>query len=101
MCRGISLHHQDSALKCDFSSTSTSLTLIRLKLSPARQKQPIADLCGDSVGDVRLHGGHVLLGVIDRDEQVTRVCDGEWVPPIFQVVVQLQPVEERGRGGGA
>lgn len=63
--------------------------------------EPIADLRGDSVGDVRLHGGHVLLGVVDRHEQVARVCDGERLPPVLRVIVQLQPVEERGCGGGA
>lgn len=68
---------------------------------PVRRTQPAADLCGDSVGDVRLHGGHMLLRVVHRDEQVTRLRAGKRVPPVFQVVVQLQPVEERGRGGGA
>lgn len=43
----------------------------------------------------------MLLRVVHRDEQVPRLRAGERVPPVFQVVVQLQPVEERGRGGGA
>lgn len=59
-------------------------------------------LGGDSVGDVGLHGGHVFLWVVDRDEEVTglrRLRVG--VPDVgFRIVVQLQPVEQRRRGGG-
>lgn len=60
------------------------------------------NLGGHSVGDVRLHGGHVLLGVVHGDEEVVGFGGGVRIPSVcLQVVVQLQPVEERGGGGGA
>ena len=49
-------------------------------------------LSDHSVGDVGLHGGDVFLRVVDGDEEVT--CFS------IQVVIQLQPVQEGGRGGG-
>lgn len=65
-----------------------------------KEHQPIADLGGDPVGDVGLHGGHVLLWVVHRDEQVAHLHGGVRVAAIsLQVIVQLQPVEQRGRRG--
>lgn len=43
----------------------------------------------------------MLLWVVDCDKKVAGLCGGIGVPGVcFQVVVQLQPVEQRGRGGG-
>lgn len=55
-----------------------------------------ADLGGDPVGDVGLHGGDVLLRVVHCNKQVAGFCGGVEVPAVgIQVVVQLQPVEQR------
>lgn len=57
-----------------------------------QKQQLVSNLGGDSVGDIGLHGGHVLLWVVNGDKKVTgfygvlRVC--------FQVTIQLQPVEQ-------
>lgn len=62
----------------------------------------IADLSGNSVGNVGLHCGDVLLWVINRDKKVTGFSGGIGVASIcFQFVIQLQPVEQGGRRGGA
>lgn len=60
--------------------------------------QPVADLGGDSVGDVGLHGGDVLLWVVNGDEKVVGFRRGVGVRSVWiKVIVQLQPVEEHGR----
>lgn len=59
-----------------------------------------ADLGGDPVGDVGLHGGDVLLGVVHGDKEVAGFRGDVGVPAVrLRLVVQLQPVEERGHRG--
>lgn len=64
-------------------------------------QHPKADLGGHSVGDVGLHCRDVLLRVIHRDKQVPRFVGVVVVPRVWlNVVVQLQPIEQRGCWGG-
>lgn len=76
--------------------------LFTVSLCKGDAKQQRVNLGGHSVGDVGLHGGDVLLRVVHGDKKVAGLHGGVRVPGVrFQVIVQLQPVEQRGRGGRA